>query len=206
MIKNIIFDMGRVLLDYEPTRVCCEYTDDESDIKAIRDALFASEEWVLLDKGVISEEAAMEIVRGRLPDDRLKHMADQCMAHWHEYNIWPKEGMAQVMEKLKAAGLHIYLCSNASLRLRTYAHRIPGIEHFDGLLVSAEERCLKPEPEIYRRLFERFRIRPEESFFIDDLQENIDGGRAFGMDGYCFGDGDVERLKMRLSELLGITI
>ena len=58
--------------------------------------------------------------------------------------------------------------------------------------MSAEEKLLKPDPAIYRRLFERFDIRPEESFFIDDIQENIDGAKACGMDGYCFADGDVE--------------
>lgn len=202
-IKNIVFDMGRVLLDYDPVRVCYEYTGDEADVEAMREALFSSPEWILLDRGDITEEAAMEIVRERLPDERLKKMADDCMAHWHEYNICPKEGMYDVVRELKEAGYRIYLCSNASLRLRVYEHRIPGIGYFDGTLVSAEEHCIKPEPAIYRRLFEKFDIRPEESFFIDDVQANIDGARACGMDGYCFADGDVGRLKKRLEEVTG---
>ena len=82
--------MGRVLLDYDPVRVCYEYTGDEADVEAMREALFSSPAWILLDRGDITEEAAMEIVRERLPDERLKKMADDCMAHWHEYNICPK--------------------------------------------------------------------------------------------------------------------
>lgn len=203
MIKNIVFDMGMVLLVYDPVRVCRQYTDSEADVEAIRAALFESPEWKLLDRGDITEEKAMETVRRRLPDDRLREMASQCMIHWHEYNIWPKEGMEELIRSLKERGYRIYLCSNASLRLRVYEHQIPGIQYFDGTLVSAEEHCLKPEPQIYRRLFEKFSIRPEESFFIDDMQANIEGARACGMDGYCFADGDVKRLRERLREVLG---
>ena len=74
-----------------------------------------------------------------------------------------------------------------------------------GILTArwCRRHCIKPEPAIYRRLFEKFGIRPEESFFIDDVQANIDGARACGMDGYCFADGDVGWLKKRLEEVTG---
>lgn len=202
MFKNIVFDMGRVLLDYEPAKVCFEYTDRAEDVELIAKALFFSPEWILLDKGEISEADAMEIVKRRLPDDRLKRIAELSMAHWHEYNISPKPGMEELVKELKDKGHRIYLCSNASLRLRVYENRIPGSQYFDGTLVSAEERLLKPDAAIYQRLFEKFSIKPEESFFIDDLRENIEGARTVGMDGYCFADGDVGKLRERLKELL----
>lgn len=201
MIKNMVFDMGKVLLDYDPLKVCREYTDSEEDIKLIGQALFSSPEWVELDRGSITEEEAMKIVRNRLPDDRLKKMADLCMAHWHEYNICPKPGMEELVRELKEQGKHIYLCSNASLRLRIYENKIPGSRYFDGTIVSAEEKLLKPEPAIYCRLFEKYNLLPEESFFIDDLPANIEGAEACGMDGYCFADGDVEKLRKKLHEL-----
>lgn len=201
MIRNIVFDMGRVLLDYEAAKVCWEYTDRAEDVELVAEALFFSPEWILLDKGEISEEDAMEIVLKRLPDERLRKIAELSMAHWHEYNISPKPGMEELVRELKDNGCRIYLCSNASLRLRVYESRIPGNQYFDGTLVSAEERLLKPDAAIYKRLFEKFSICPEESFFIDDLQENIDGAKSVGMDGYCFADGDVVRLRARLREL-----
>lgn len=200
MIKNIVFDMGKVLLDYDPLKVCRKYTDSEEDIKLIDEALFSSPEWVLIDRGAITEEEAMVTVRKRLPDERLREIADLCMAHWHEVNITPMPAMGELVRELKEAGRGIYLCSNASLRLRVYQNRIPGIEYFDGILVSAEEKLLKPEPEIFERLFEKFSIRPEESFFIDDLAVNIEGARRCGMDGYCFADQDVEKLRKELRE------
>ncbi|HBG12796.1 MAG TPA: HAD family phosphatase, partial [Clostridium sp.] len=72
---------------------------------------------------------------------------------------------------------------------------------FDGRLFSAEVKCLKPQKEMYGHLFERFHLKPEECFFIDDLSMNIEGARGCGMDGYCFEDGDVKRLKEFLSTI-----
>ena len=54
---------------------------------------------------------------------------------------------------------------------------------------------MKPQKEMYEHFYERFGLDPQECFFIDDLQDNIDGAKATGMDGYCFVDGDLEKLK-----------
>lgn len=202
MIKNIVFDMGRVLLDYDPIRVCREFTDREADVMLMKEELFFSEEWLLLDEGAITEEEAMRRIKDRLPDPQLKELADQCMAHWHQYNISPKPGMENLIRELKERGCSIYLCSNVSLRLRTFEDQLPGIKYFDGVLVSAEEHLIKPDPAIFERLFEKFSIRPEESYFIDDLEENVISARGCGMEGYCFADGDVERLKKELERQL----
>lgn len=195
MIKNIVFDMGRVLLDYEAARVCWQFTDSKEDVELMEKELFFAEEWTLLDRGTIEEDEALKRVQERLPDERTRELARLSLAHWHEFNIEPKPGMEELVKELKEAGLSIYLCSNASLRLRVFENRIPGIKYFDGVLVSAEEKLLKPEPEIFERLFEKFSILPEESLFIDDIQANIDGAAACGMKGYCFADGDVGKLR-----------
>lgn len=202
MIKNIVFDMGQVLMKYEPLRVCYQYTKDPQEIEQIRRELFDSREWILLDQGVITEEEALVRVKSRLPE-KLHCMAEQCLTHWHEYNMEPREGMEELIRGLKEKGYRIYLCSNASHRLRVFLPQIPGSACFDGVLVSAEEQLLKPDPAIYRRLFEKYSIQPQESFFIDDLAANIEGARSCGMDGYCFADGEVERLKAYLEGYLG---
>lgn len=203
MIRNIVFDMGNVLVIYDPVRVCRVYAQDEREIEWIRRELFGSEEWILLDKGAVTEEEAMERVRRRLPNERLRALADRCMQEWHIHNIEPRPGMEELVRDLKGMGLEIYLCSNASRRLRVYEGRLPGNRYFDGTIVSAEEGVLKPDAAIYKRLFEKYSLCPEECFFIDDLPANIEGGRACGMDGYCFADGDTERLRAFLMERLG---
>lgn len=201
MIKNIVFDMGKVLLNYDADRVCRQYMTDEAERKEVSMAVFASQEWLLLDMGVIPEEEALRRMQSRLDTEHKKEMAALCLEHWHEYNMWPVEGMREVVESLKKRGYGLYLCSNASLRLLSCYSVIPGIEYFDGLLFSAEVKCVKPQKEMYLHLFERFALKPEECFFIDDLSYNIEGARACGMDGYCFEDGNVEKLKSVLTQL-----
>jgi len=114
-------------------------------------------------------------------------------------------GDGEFVKLLKDHGFGIYLCSNASMRLLAcYKEVIPGIEYFDGVLFSADVKYLKPQKEIYLTLLERFGLKPEECFFIDDMQENINGAADCGMDGYCFSDGDVGRLTGFLKGMLKI--
>lgn len=68
------------------------------------------------------------------------------------------------------------------------------------MLISADYKLLKPEKEIYLALYEKFSLNPEECFFIDDVQKNIDGARETGMDGHCYYHGDIEILKAALKE------
>lgn len=201
MIKNIVFDMGRVLVDYEGDKVCKIFIEDERERRAVAASVFDSQEWLLLDMGLLPEEEALKRMQSRLDTDHAKEMAALCFHHWHEYNMQPKEEMGKVVAELTNQGYGIYLCSNASVRLLTCYEMIPGIKLFDGILFSAEVKCLKPQKEMYQHLFDRFNLKPEECFFIDDLPMNIEGARACGMDGYCFSDGNVERLREFLSQL-----
>ena len=102
--------------------------------------------------------------------------------------------MAEFVGELKAAGYGIYLCSNATSALHSYFPRIPGSEHFDGLLVSADWKLLKPQHEIFELLYKTFALDPAECFFIDDYPPNIDGAIVTGMSGAVY-DGDLRRLR-----------
>lgn len=202
MIKNIVFDMGNVLVNYDDRIVCRRFIKDEKELELVRRAVFVSPEWIMLDMGVISDEEALKSMQSRLTDDHAREMAALCMNHWHEYCMDGIEEMGNVIKELKDQGYGIYLCSNASMRLlQCYKQVIPGIEYFDGVLFSAEVKCIKPQKEIYLHLFENFKLKPEECFFIDDLQRNIDGAEACGMEGYCHKDGNVESLKKVLRGL-----
>ena len=202
MIKNIIFDMGNVLTAYREDAVAHHFIEDEAERKEVTEQVFKSKEWLLLDKGVITDEKALERMQARLSTPHAKEMAALCLAHWHEYNMEPNQEMGSVVKNLKERGFGIYLCSNASLRLlECYRQVIPAIDCFDGILFSSQEKCIKPEKEIFERLLEKFALKPSECFFIDDIEENIQGARACGMDGYCFADQDVEKLKNVLEAL-----
>ena len=202
MIKNIVFDMGQVLVSYVGNLVCQIYIEDEQERKDVSTSVFASPEWVLLDMGVMPEEEALKKMQERLDTERKREQAEWCVWHWHEYNMKPKEGMEELVRWLKSMGYGIYLCSNASVRLlKCYKEVIPAIDCFDGILFSAEVQCLKPQKEMYGHLFDRFHLKPEECFFVDDLNLNIEGARRCGMEGYCFEDGDVGKLRTVLASL-----
>ena len=202
MIKNIVFDMGQVLVSYVGNLVCQIYIEDEQERKDVSTSVFASPEGVLLDMGVMPEEEALKKMQERLDTERKREQAEWCFWHWHEYNMKPKEGMEELVRWLKSMGYGIYLCSNASVRLlKCYKEVIPAIDCFDGILFSAEVQCLKPQKEMYGHLFDRFHLKPEECFFVDDLNLNIEGARRCGMEGYCFEDGDVGKLRTVLASL-----
>lgn len=201
MIKNIVFDMGHVLVDYSSKPVCEHFIEDVLDRERVRTAVFVSPEWNMLDIGVLTDEQALEQICSRLPQ-RLHEAAALCLRDWHLYNMKPIREMEPVVRDLKTKGYGIYVCSNAAIRLvDLYRDLFPAPECYDGVLFSAEVKCIKPQKEIYYHLFERFSLKPEECYFIDDLPINIEGGRACGMDGYCFADGDMEKLKAVLEKL-----
>lgn len=204
MIRNLVFDMGNVLVFYDSFRVVRHFVKDEEQAQSVNTSVFVSPEWLMLDMGVMAEDEALRRMQGRLKTDNEKEAARLCLEHWHEYCMWPVPGMEELVTDLKRDGYGLYLCSNASLRmLKCYGDVIPGIRLFDGVLFSAEVKCMKPQKEMYRHLFDRFGLRPEECFFVDDQPLNIEGGRACGMDGYCFADGDTKRLRAFLMERLG---
>ena len=86
MIKNIVFDMGKVLLDYESMRACRHFIENEDDQKLVCSAVFDSPEWILLDMGLISEEEGLAKMCARLPE-RLQEAAKQCFAHWRILHV-----------------------------------------------------------------------------------------------------------------------
>lgn len=201
MIKNIVFDMGKVLVGYDAMRVCEHHIADAHDRKRVCTTVFVSPEWIQMDMGVLPEEQAIRQMCGRLPE-RLHEAVGLCMRDWHRYCMYTMTEMEPLIRELKAEGYGIYVCSNASLRLLScYQDVIPAVDCFDGLLFSAEVKCIKPQKEMYHHLFDRFGLKPEECYFIDDIQNNIDGARECGMDGYCFADGDLDKLKRALSAL-----
>ena len=203
MVKNIVFDMGNVLVKYDAGKTSGRYIEDVLDRERVQTAVFASPEWVWLDMGVMSEKQALCQICGRLPE-RLHEAAALCLANWDRYNMWKIEEMEPLIRGLKQKGYGLYVCSNASMRLPgIYRELFPAVECFDGVLFSAEVKCVKPQREMYEHFFRRFQLKPEECFFIDDLQLNIDGARACGMDGYCFADGDIKRLTEVLENLEG---
>lgn len=195
MVKNIIFDMGRVLIDWNPPRMVARlgYTGDDAAL-LLRE-VFSGAEWAGLDRGLEPDDMLARILP-RLPA-HLHGAAEHFVYAWWVEELWPIQGMAELIRECKALGLHIYLLSNATSCLHRYFDRIPGSECFEGRLVSADCKLMKPEHEIYELLFERFSLSPEDCFFIDDNPANIEAAERLGLRGAVFFQ-DVARLRREL--------
>lgn len=197
MIRNIVFDMGNVLIHWRPALFVERMAIPEEDRPALLREVFGSVEWIQMDRGTLSFEEGLEAICRRLPE-RLRGPARELTLDWWRHWLLPVEGMAELVRELKALGYGVYLLSNAKEDLPRYFDRIPGSECFDGRIVSADWKLLKPQPEIYRTLLREYDLQAEECFFIDDLNINIEGAWFVGMDGAIF-DGDLPRLRQALN-------
>lgn len=197
MIKNIIFDMGGVLIDYNPEKVIYGIFEKETADILLKE-IFRNSLWNDKDRGIIFPAEIMEKVRDRIPAEvfeRVSGMVD----NFYPY-MPPFEKMYGFVKMLKDKGFGIYLLSNASPDFHERRNGIPALSLFDGVIISADHKLLKPEKEIYEKLYETFSLLPEECFFIDDVPANIDGAAATGMQGHCYYHGDLDVLIADMKE------
>jgi putative hydrolase of the HAD superfamily len=151
-----------------------------------------------MDRGTKNETEALESMCRRLPE-HLHPAAEALVCHWDEPML-PVDGMYELVEELKGKGYGIYLLSNASIRQHAYWPRIPASRFFDGKLISADHQVIKPQPEIYDLCLEKFGLKAEECFFIDDAVTNIEGALECGMTGFVFR-ADVRELRATMAQM-----
>ncbi len=199
-IRNIIFDMGDVLIRFDREAFLNRHTagcTPEERTLLLRE-VYLSPEWIMQDRGTHTPDETVQIVCERVPE-KLHAAVRGLVCSWSQ-DILPVDGMKELVGELKGKGYGIFLLSNAALDLPDYWGRIPGHEYFDDLCVSAFEGFIKPQPEIYRRALEKFGVRAEECVFIDDVTANIEAALNAGMQGIVFHD-DMKELREKLSKL-----
>ena len=202
MIKNILFDMGNVLIHFDRKAFLDRLDISEEDKQLLLREVFLSVEWVQMDRGTLREETAEPLMCQRIPE-YLHSAVHSLVSEWDDPML-PIAGMAELVEELKEKGYGIYLLSNASIRQHAYWPKIPGWQFFDGKVISADEKVMKPHPDYYRIALERFTLKPEECFFIDDVPANIEGAEYCGISGAVFHK-DVALLRRQL-RAVGVTV
>lgn len=202
MIRNIVFDMGKVLLEYAPYQACYRHAKNHEKAMIVKKAIFDHPDWpAKIDGGLLYEDEYMLDVQDRLESPELKELATKVLSDWWLDSLFPMRGMKQLIESLLEKGFRLYVLSNCGYSFRSFEYKIPFVEQFSGILVSAEEKLMKPDQAVYQRLCDKFDLQMDECVFVDDLQKNVDGAIAAGMQGYCFADGDVEKLAAYLNGL-----
>lgn len=198
MIKNIIFDMGNVLIKFDKKCFLEAVNVSPEDNALLEREVYVSVEWAMMDRGTLTEKEAAERMCARLPE-RLHEKVHQLVDEW-DRPILPMSGMAELAGELKAKGYRLFLLSNASYRQHEYWPEIPGSEYFEDTLISADVKLVKPQPEIYLMALHKFNAKPEESVFIDDATNNVEGAIYCGMEGIVF-HGDTDELRKKLNAI-----
>lgn len=184
MIRNIIFDIGNVLVDFRWKEFLQDKGFEGELLDRIAKATVLSDVWPQLDRGVWSEE---EVLNGFVANDpgiaRQIHLAFDDMTGMvtlREYAIpWIKQ--------LKEKGYGVYYLSNFSDKVqRECADSLAFLPLMDGGILSWRDKLIKPDPAIYRLLLGRYGLKPEECVFLDDTPVNVEAGRKEGIAGVVF--------------------
>lgn len=174
MIKNIIFDIGNVILNFNINEVLPKFTTNKEEQKFILENIINSPEWLgnaLIDTGYISREDAIEIVK-----DRTNHCNDKLIVDfWKNYNDFAQvdERVLSLIRKLKDNNYKIYLLSNINPYTFEFVNKSDLFNLVDGYVLSYKEHKVKPYKAIYNVLLERYKLLPNECIFIDDNEKNI---------------------------------
>lgn len=192
MIKNLVLDMGNVLLDYDPAVPLSKFLEREEDRQIIYRELFNGPEWTLGDLGQITIEQKYEAISKRIPE-RLQPGLRKCLEGWHWF--MPRvDGALSFLERAKKEGYRLYVLSNASDEFYIYFPKSYDMNMFEGIVVSADLHVIKPDERIYRYLLEHYDLTPAETLFIDDRPENVEGARRLGIHAAVF-QNNFDRIK-----------
>ena len=191
MIKNVVFDLGRVLVDFDPEGYLHSFGYDEDTVQRLLKVVFGPR-WRFYDRGDyaavtdLSEELAREFPADA---DLIRQVLRPDWVKIHTL----KEDSTVYLHELKARGYRVYMLSNLAKESYDYIHRYDFFNELDGGVFSYQERVCKPEEKIYRTLLERYALQPEETLFFDDSAENIEAAQRLGIHGIVFTELSVVR-------------
>lgn len=197
MIKNIIFDLGGVLVDWNPVDKLRRMGLPEDEVNIIAQNTAFSAEWNEIDKGAIEKEKLFDVMLARIPEEYRKDAAsflnEGVFDAIHSFSY-----SADWLKSLKERGLSLYLLTNYSEWMFDYHYKneFSFTDSIDGMVVSGKVKLLKPDRAIYEALMKKYGLKPEECVFFDDRAENVEGARKCGINGIVFTDFETARAKL----------
>lgn len=196
MIKNIVFDVGMVLVDFKWRQVMTDVGCTPEEIETIAAVMVNSPFWNELDRGVMEEEDVIAQMIENLPG-----LEDKARAFWDNIHLTIEAFpyAKNWVKGLQEAGYHTYLLTNypRSLYKSTAEQCFTFLPYIDDVLVSSHEKLTKPDKAIYERLLEKFELKAEETVFIDDRLVNVEGAESVGIRGIHFTSFEEVNTKLR---------
>lgn len=184
MIKNVVFDIGAVLVDWDPRYLYREVMQDVSDMEFFLKNVCSPEWNHTLDLGRTWEDARAEVI-AKFP--HYGNMIDIYWTRWLDMFSGPIHETVDILMSLKRMGVPLYALSNWNdVKFEVALKEFPFLRLFDGRIVSGEVKLAKPDPEIYRLLLNTYNLMPAETLFIDDRPENVAAARDLGIQAIQF--------------------
>jgi 2-haloacid dehalogenase len=179
IINAVVFDVGGVLLDWDPRHLYRKLFDDEQEMERFLAELCTVEWHAQHDRGVPAEQSCAELAAEHPEYAELIHAWSQ---RTEEMIAGTIDGSIEILRELKDAGIRCYALTN--MEAETYplrAARYEFMSWFDGTVVSAHEGVIKPEREIFERLLTRYGLEPGRTLMIDDSRRNVEAAAGLGM-------------------------
>lgn len=188
MIKNIVFDLGNVLLSWKPDRYFEKSGCDSDTVSLIMKNVFSSPVWSALDNGdITTADAIKQIAR----TSSLKSEFIRSLFSLRTEIISPLTDNIKLLPHLKKSGFKLYYLSNFPLDFfEEVKNEYDFFDYFDGGIISAAVRYSKPDIMIYRILLDKYQLKAEECFYIDDVDINVRAAESAGMTAYCYKGTD----------------
>ncbi len=197
MIKTVVFDIGKVLIGFEWDDYVRSLFDEETAAK-VTHAMFGSRYWHELDRAVLSEEEILGLFYSNEPE--YKAEIDEAFERVGEC-VSKRDWVVPLIDSIKEKGYQVLFLSNMSEHvINSNPEAFAFTEHMDGGIYSCHVNYIKPGPEIYEKLFEKYSLKPWECLFIDDTQANVDAAKKLGMKAIRYIDP--EQIKMNLEQAL----
>ncbi len=183
MIKNIILDIGRVILRFDQDELIDNfYQGDEESRNLLKTEIFKN--WFVTDTGTVPDDEFARGVIEKLPD-HLKKYASKLFECW-TISLEYVDGAEEFVKEMKEKGYILYVISNISNEFAKRHEHYKIFSYFDGKVFSAPIQMTKPHREIYEYLLNKYDLKAEECLFIDDTPKNIEGAKKVGIDGFVF--------------------
>lgn len=203
MIKNIIFDLGNVIVQNPTLNIVKNFFEEEKDAIIFGEYIFKSEFWKLMDLGKITNlEVADTIEKEKLVDVNNYDEIKNFMLNWFSKCIVNNDTM-EIGRRLKKRGYNIYILSNmAKATFEYFLGKYDFFHIIDGAVVSGYEGIKKPEYKIFKLLLERYSLIPDECLLIDDDDTNktLEVANKMGIKGRRVNANDSNDVKELLIE------
>jgi putative hydrolase of the HAD superfamily len=181
MVKNIIFDLGNVLISFIPSEYLKKLNYPANIRNTIINDIFQSEEWKKLDNGDITVREAIDAI---VPRSALKREEIALVFNLRADMMFPLDDNVRLLPALKKQGFRVYYLSNFHMDIfEIVSHDYYFFRYFDGGIISADVKLSKPDERIYRLILKKYSLKPEESLYIDDIEENVNAAEKAGMKG-----------------------